>query len=315
MPKGNNYQPFKPMRIQARKGSVAEARYYQKSALPGGAWPMPKAIAPGVNPAPLDDLIFHGGKTVPQMEFQNIYLGGNDSWRASDTDFIDRSIRMAMRDRRLNNVMAQYFPGSTLACEARDSFILDEAKPASVDEPDVKDIVTRCFDASLIGASDLETTIFNLILPPGTILRLDDSSSTRGLGGYHGSVHINRAGKRITLYYSANVFSEINAGGNENGIVAFDKPWKNVVGTLYHEINEFRTDPDVGDAIATNSNHPLGWTSRRGHEIGDQPIAANPLELVFKEVRATNGGRRLPVQFMFSNAVHGAEGPIPRPHI
>jgi hypothetical protein len=313
MPKGDKYKSFEPMRIQARKGSAAEKRYYQ-SALPGGAWPMPKAIAAGVNPAPLDDLIFHGGKTVPQMEFQNIYLGGTDSWRADDIDFIDRSIRMAMRDRRLNIVMAQYFPGSALACEARDSFILDEDKPVFLDEPDVKDLVTRCFDASVIETNDLETTIFNLILPSGTVRRLNDSASIGGLGGYHGSLHINRGGNRITLYYSANVFSEFDADGKENGIVAFDQPWKNVVGTLYHELNEFRTDPDVGDAIALNSNDPLGWTSRRGHEVGDQPIAANPLELVFKEVRATNGGRRLPVQFMFSNAVHGAEGPISSLH-
>ncbi len=314
MPKAERYSSFKPMRIQARRGSIAEKRYYEKSALPGGAWPMPKAIAPGVNPTPLDDLIFHGGKTISQMEFQNIYLGGADSWVASDIDFIDRSIRLAMRDRRLNNVIAQYFPGSRLACEARDSFIVDEAKPVSLDEPDVKDTVTRCFDASLIGESDLETTIFNLILPRGTILRLDDSSSTRGLGGYHGSVHINRGGNRITLYFSANVFSELGANDGENGIVMFDQSWKNVVGTLYHELNEFRTDPDVGDAIALNSNDPLGWTSRRGHEIGDQPIAANPLELVFKEVRATGNKRRLPIQFMYSNAVHGAERPISKSH-
>lgn len=210
MPKGDKYKSFKPMRIQARKGSAAE-RSYNQSALPGGAWPMPKAIAPGINPAPLDDLVFHGGKTVPQMEFQNIYLGGADSWAASDIDFIDRSIRIAMRDRRLNNVMAQYFPESTLACESRDSFILDEDKPISVEELDVKDLLTRCFDASLIEKNDLGTTIFNLILPSGTILRLDDSSSTRGLGGYHGSVHINRGGNRITLYYYANAFSEFNA--------------------------------------------------------------------------------------------------------
>ena len=62
-----------PMRIQARKGSAAE-RNYSKSALPSGEWPNPKAIAPGIDPAPLDDLIFHGGKIVPQMEFQNIFL-------------------------------------------------------------------------------------------------------------------------------------------------------------------------------------------------------------------------------------------------
>ena len=36
---------FLPMRIQARPGSIAEQRYYLKSALPGLAWPSPKVIA------------------------------------------------------------------------------------------------------------------------------------------------------------------------------------------------------------------------------------------------------------------------------
>ena len=59
------YSFTQPMRIQARQGSLAERRYYRNSALPGMKWPMPKAIAPGVDPSPLDDLIFLGGKTVP----------------------------------------------------------------------------------------------------------------------------------------------------------------------------------------------------------------------------------------------------------
>ena len=136
-----------------------------------------------------------------------------------------------------------------------------------------------------------------------------------GLGGYHGSVHIQRGGKRVTLYYSANVYSQMLSAGRENGIVVFDRPWKNVVGTLYHELNEFRTDADVNDAIETGSNDFLGWTSRRGHEVGDQPITAAPtLTLVFKQVTSASGGKRLPVQFMYSNAVHGAEGPIATAH-
>ena len=83
---------FRPMRIQARKGSLAEKRYYLRSGLPGGIWPMPKAIAPGIDPAPLDDLMFHGGKVVPQMEFQNVYLGSKSSWHPSDIASIDSEI-------------------------------------------------------------------------------------------------------------------------------------------------------------------------------------------------------------------------------
>jgi hypothetical protein len=303
-----------PMRIQARHGSTVEKQHFERAALPSGFWKRPKAIAPGIDPAPLDDLVFHGGKVIPQMEFQNVYLGGKDSWKETDVASIERASLMMMRHRRLNNVMKQYFPNKMLGCDVREGFVLEEPKPAVLDEPDVQAIVTRLYDKKLIRRSDLGTTIFNLVLPSGTVLKLDGSSSLNGLGGYHGSTHIKRNGKTITLYYSANCYSEVK-NGRENGIAVFNKPWKNVVGTLYHEMQEFRTDPDVGDAIRENEDDFLGWTSRRGHEIGDQPIfVASDLQLVFKEVKAMSGTRKLPVQFMYSNAVHGAEGPISKPH-
>ena len=294
MPKAY-YPAPQPMRIQARQGSLAEKNYYANSALPS-AWPMPKAIAPGISPAPLEDLIFHGGKIVPQMEFQNIYLGGSASWKASDIESIDSAINVAMRDRRLNNVMVQYFHKAALSCDMRESIIVDEAKPQQLDEPDVQAIITSLYDGTLIKKTDLPTTIFNLILPAGTVLKLGNSSSTDGLGGYHGSLHIERGGKMITLYYSANVYSEVQANDTENGIAVFNKPWKNVVGTLYHEINEFRTDADVNDAIQNNSNDFLGWNSRSGREVGDQPIfAATNLNQVFKEVNATVSKKRIQI--------------------
>lgn len=314
-------QTAAPMRIQARAGSPAEKAYYQRSALPGRPWPLPssaKAIASGISPSPLDDLLFHGGKVVPQMEFQNVYLGGAASWAASDIASIDAAIKHAMKNKKLDNVMVQYFPGAKLACEMRESFIHTAAKPVALDEPDVQAQVIALYDAGLIKKTALDSCIFNLVLPSGTVLKLGSSNSSNGLGGYHGSAHFTRAGKKITLYYSANVYSEVRPNGRENGIAVFDKPWKNVVGTLYHEINEFRTDPDVGDAIAKNNNDFLGWTSRRGHEVGDQPIfkagAAGNLSLVFKEVSDSPRKVKLPVQFMYSNAVHGAEGPIAKPH-
>jgi hypothetical protein len=300
-----NYRVARPMRIQARKGSCAEEQYFRNASLPGGAWPMPKAIAPGVDPLPLEDLIFHGGKTVPHMQYQNVYCGSAADWLESDITSIEAAIGNAMRDRRLDSVFSQYFARKRLSCETFELLLLDEKKPAFLDEPDVQALVVRLFRAGELKTTDLASTIFNLVLPRGTELALGDSTSLRGLGGYHGSVHLATRTGQVTLYYSANVFSE-----GDNGIPVFDQPWKNVVGTLYHELNEFRTDPDVNDAIQTGDNDFLGWMSRRGHECGDEPIAvAASLEQVFKEVVATGGSEKLPVQFMYSNKVHGPEDP------
>jgi len=304
----------RPMRIQARAGSPVDRRYRGRSALPSGRLRLPRAIAPGIDPAPLDDLLYMGGRVVPQMEFQNLYLGSLRDWDPADIELIDAAIARAMREKRLNHVMAQYFPGARLDCDPRESLVLSDPRPARLDEPAIQQKLVALYDAGRLRRRDLATTLFNLILPPKSVLLLDGDSSLRGLGGYHGSLHIRRAGRRVTLYYSANVYSERLPGGRENGIAAFDRPWKNVVGTLYHELNEFRTDPDVNDAIQRGNDDYLGWMSRSGFECGDQPIfAANSLGDVFKQVYAGSPRRRTPVQLMFSNAVHGAEGPLPRP--
>jgi hypothetical protein len=116
------------------------------------------------------------------------------------------------------------------------------------------------------------------------------------------------------VYYAVGVYSETKAG-QTNGIPAFDAPWKSVVATFYHELNEARTDPDVEQVILGGPASLLGWTSRQGEECGDFPVfEANPLSLVFQEVRVAGG--MAPVQFQYSNFVHGTEGPVAtrRPH-
>ena len=136
----------------------------------------------------------------------------------------------------------------------------------------------------------------------------DAASSLNGLGGYHGSVHV--AG--TVIYFAVGVFSETRPDGTENGIVAFDEPWKNVVATFYHELQEARTDPDVEDAIRTKNLNFIGWNSNQGEEIGDLPVfeafRAGDLSEVFQEVPLKAGGTA-PVQFMYSNRVNGPEGP------
>jgi hypothetical protein len=133
----------------------------------------------------------------------------------------------------------------------------------------------------------------------------DAASSLGGLGGYHGSVHAGGA----VIYFAVGVFSELLPNGGKNGIVAFDEPWKNIVGTFYHEMQEARTDPDVEDAIRTQNRNFIGWNSDQGEEIGDFPVfEARPLQQVFKEVPLVNGGT-VPIQLMYSNRVNGPEDP------
>jgi len=301
-----------PMRIQVAPGSEAEYRHYRAAARRSGENIEREALAPGVSASPKDDLVFRGGKTLAQMGFQNIYLGRASDFASGDVESIDDAITRLMRDEQLKSVIQQYFPGKQLTYDVAPSVVLDENRRNEMDEPDVQNKIIDLFDRNLILGTDHDRTVFNLVLAPDTILKLDGSSSERGLGGYHGSVHFSRNGQSRTLYYSANVYSAIRAG-KRNGIPFFNAPWKNVVCTLYHELVESQTDPDVGDAIRDNDMRFIGYNSNKGQEIGDQPIAANSLDRVFKEVMTLPGPRPTPVQFMYSNAVHGAEGSSEKP--
>jgi hypothetical protein len=319
------------MRIVTAPGSRAESRARARAKL------LPAALAPGFPATPAHDLIFHGGRTITSLSFLNLFVGGQSSWAKSDVDKINGALSAAMSDQNLNNVMQQYFH-SQISTKQVGSQFLAGARPTIVSQGDVEDLVTRLFAAGKLNGADFGSTVFNFLLPSGSILNdnpgvtsgnlaahfeadaakpnpaipsPDEGDSTNGLGGYHGSVHVQ--GQLIS--YAIGVFSEVRPDGTRNGIPAFDVPWKNVVATFYHELNEARTDPDVEEANRAGSIKLLGWTSRKGEECGDFPVfEARPLNKVFQEVRLTGGNGTVPVQFQYSNAVHGPEGPIPQPH-
>ena len=293
---------------------------------------MSSDIAPGILPRPDHDLIFNGGRTIANLNFFNFYVGGAESWRVSDMQSIDTALSAAMSDRNLNNVIVQYFPGGQITSKFLGSKVLPGPAPTVVSQGDVEAMVGSMSDSGAFDAFDLSSTVLNFMLPSGTILNTDanistralhtaaiaipkdDEDSTSGLGGYHGSIHPTRRDGQPTVYYAVGVFSEKRPDGTVNGIAVFDEPWKNVVATFYHELNEARTDADVEDAIRAgndpNGTKFLGWVSRQGEECGDFPVfEANPLTLVFQEVPKSDGTGSVPVQFQYSVAVHGPEGP------
>ena len=319
------------MRLAAGHKTPAETRAKARAVA------IPSALAPGLHATKAHDLIFHGGHTIQDLLFHNFFVGGQASWNPSDVTNINAALAAAMGDRNLNNVIQQYFHGAVTSKQLGSEFMVG-TKPAVVSQGDAEDLITRLFTAGKLKTPDFSSTVFNLILPQGTILndnpgtstghiaaafesehathdkaipKDDAGDSTTGLGGYHGSV---RLGGHL-VYYAVGVYSERRPDGTHNGIPVFDAPWKNVVGTFYHELNEARTDPDVEEGNHTGNVKLIGWTSRQGEEIGDFPISeATSLSQVFQEVPLTNGNGKVPVQFEYSNAVHGPEGPIPKPH-
>ena len=288
------------------------------SAKPSGG-----TIAPGFTPKRSLNLKFMGGHTIPKLSFRSFYLGG-PRWSDSDIQHIDKALSGAMSDPHLNNVMQQYFPKSgtittTFLGSAKDS----AAVPSTYTRDSVNDTLQALLNNNALSGVDFDNTVICLFLPPGATLTDDAAggvghlklkgdddadSSAEGLGGYHGSCHVG--GKRI--YFAVGVFSQF-IGHKPNGIPFFPDPWKNVVATFYHELNEARTDPDVEEAERQNRNKLLGWYANKegAGEVGDTPMneAGDRLNLVMVEVPLANGGTA-PIQLMWSNAVGGPQGPF-----
>lgn len=279
------------------------------------------ARVPGFPPEPTLDLRFYGGKTIERLTFTHVYLGGKRAWSADDVARIDRALPAAMADRRLNNVLAQYFRDGRPTATFRPSRVLEERVPRRVYRDTIESLVAALERENGLSGFDLATTAFCFLLPRGTVLvdgnrgERGAADSRHGLAGYHGSIHPKHGSRTETVYYAVGVYSE-----GENGIVVFGEPWQNVCATFYHELCEIRTDADVEDAVraggSPRATRFLGWYSNRGGEIGDIPVeeAGERLDLVLREIPLADGSGAVPVQLMWSNAVHGPEGPIARRH-
>ena len=334
-----------PMNVYVTSDSDAGRAYEKTRGLPID----PNALAPGLPKTPAEDLVFHGGKTIHDLHFVNFYLGGKSSWDLEEVKSIDQAIDGAMSDRQLNNVMTQYFDDDNISSKFDGSEILEVDTPPTFFNDTGEKLVEDLHSEGKLDNFDLESTVFNFILPKKIVLETKTSeqaakstqkkpdhndddkdedgekpffpeveaNSLRGLGGYHGSIHRETGESRKTIYYSFNAYSEKMDDGRTNGIPVFDENWKNIVATLYHELNEARTDPDVGDVIKGGPIELLGWNSRNGQECGDFPVeeafgSGNP-GLVMKEV-AIDGNQVVPIQLQYSNFVHGPEGRISHPH-
>jgi hypothetical protein len=279
-------------------------------------------LAAGFPPRPGLNLRHFGGKTIAHLVFAHHFLGGTAAWDPADIASIDAALAKAMSDHDLQSVIQQYFD-APISSRMLPSVVLPGAAATTIYKDQVEALVARICRHGALDGADPDSTVITILLPRGVALvdgfspgfrpppgqeagherrqhavvtvGGEDAGSRHGLGGYHGSARVTPFG---TAYYAVAVYSEPG-----NGVPVFDQPWKNVAATIYHQLNEARTDPDVDDAIRTGDTARLGWYSDRGGEIGDIPVkeAGTSPALVFREVDLADGSGAVPVQLMWSN--------------
>jgi hypothetical protein len=317
------------LNVSLLAGSGAHRAYYDRSGSSVSELTADE-LAAGFPPRPELNLHYFGGRTIAHLVFANHYLGGNAAWAQADIASIDAALAKAMSDTDLQSVIQQYYD-VPISSRMLPSVVLHGSAQGTIYKDQVEAVVARICRHGALDGADTDSTVINILLPQGVVL-VDgfspgfrpppgqeaeherrrhavvkvgdqDADSRHGLGGYHGSARVTPCG---TAYYAVGVYSE--AG---NGIPIFDQPWKNVAATIYHQLNEARTDPDVDDATRTGDSTRLGWYSVKGGEIGDIPVkeAGTSLALVFREVDLADGSGAVPVQLMWSNK---AEAPAPR---
>lgn len=274
------------------------------------------------------DLKNEGGPTIQDLVFINFYLG---TYPASDRTNLDSALSAAFSDPGLQNIMAQYYTGP-ITSQMLPSKTVPGSVSSTFDRDSVDATLKSLIAAGSLNGIDFDKTIVNLMLPPGIILTTDRAggpakskakatasfgdlkekdTSLEGLGGYHGSSHLpDSMGNAQRIYFAVGAYSEFLSNGSPNGIPFFHDAWKNVSATFYHELNEARTDPDVEDVNRNQAGAKLGWYSAIDGEIGDIPMvqAGQDLGKVMVEVTIGNGAL-VPIQLMYSNAVHGPAVP------
>src|SRR6266851_311078 len=145
--------------------------------VPAGGQPWPGGIGYPQGPAerfPSD--VLHPSSSFPRLRlaqanltFANFYVAGG-AWQASDMQQIDRALAAAMTDPDLNNVMVQYFGGTPPTSTFTSSQTLAGSPPPHVSQGDIEQLVTTLQAEGKFAGFDLGSTVFNFMLPRGTIL-------------------------------------------------------------------------------------------------------------------------------------------------
>src|SRR5438105_2858420 len=103
----------RPLNVVVRRRGPGPRPGRPSPGVPAGR-AQPEMIAGGLPPTPEHDLTYHGGKTIRNLSFTNLYVGGAQAWVPGIKQNIDNALAAAMSDAHLNNVIMQYFANQSI---------------------------------------------------------------------------------------------------------------------------------------------------------------------------------------------------------
>jgi hypothetical protein len=232
-------------------------------------WPPPQPHYLSYGP----NLTYHGGYLLQDPTIYNIYIGdffktanGRQEIQYNDgfAQEFDTGSSSIFRVLNQYEVGTSTFGGSTVI----------GGNPTTVSEADVQNYIKEALASGAVPTNP--QGIYNVVLPPGTVLEHGRETSKLGLGGFHGSF----ANDGTPVYFSVIAYSQ-----GRNGIDFTGDPAENITITESHEWAETMTDPDVQSQIP--GHNTLGWyadpnTSAVGGEIGDLAMDEIPLHSVYQ---------------------------------
>src|SRR5579871_3549060 len=87
----------------------------------------------------------------------------SDLWATSDRASIDQALSEAMSDAALNEIMGQYFGGTSPTTTALQSRALTQPQPARFDQASVNTVITQLLGSGALDGLDLATSVVNLL--------------------------------------------------------------------------------------------------------------------------------------------------------
>lgn len=214
-------------------------------------------------------LNYYGGGVLDHSEVTNMYIGDYFNTAAGQKDVAhnDAAVADLQTNKNFGSVLAQYGVGAGTVGQSQ---VLGGTYKSGqhITQAQIEGMLQQAVASGQVkpGAQSL----YNFVLPPNAVLQTSDgSTSLKGVGGFHGSIHTPDG---QTVYYSAIAYSK-----GSNGI-DFTKgnAQDNISITESHEIAEADTDPNVEDAANSNDWSKLSWYDDQNGEIGDIEVNDAP---------------------------------------